>query len=261
MLEGAEVLIDQPMAAKGQRMLQALADTMPPGSVVSDRYQGTHCILVLYGVGSPERRRIWRAHRERGGEVVMWDMGYFDRGEGAMRLAITSLHPTAEQMNRSPALGRRDFVLREDADPAGPVLLVGMGEKSLPLYGLRPLQWERTAVARIRSERPGCDIVYRPKGRPLRSLPGVRRDTGAPIEEALAGASLVVCRHSNVAVDACLAGVPVECEDGAARALYDATPNPTPEQRAAFLARLSWWNWKPEEAEQAWAFIAGNTTC
>ena len=35
------------------------------------------------------------------------------------------------------------------------------------------------------------------------------------IADVLNGCSVVVCRHSNVAVDACIAGVPVECEGGA----------------------------------------------
>lgn len=78
---------------------------------------------------------------------------------------------------------------------------------------------------------------------------------GMPIDEALRGASLVVCRHSNVAVDACVAGIPVECDDGAAAALYRGNPNPTREQRAEFLRRLTFWEWRPDEAAQAWDWI------
>ena len=67
------------------------------------------------------------------------------------------------------------------------------------------------------------------------------------------GARLVVCRHSNVAVDAVIAGVPVECEDGAAYWLRDKPY--TPEVRRDFLDRLAWWQWKPEECMKAWEFI------
>lgn len=258
MLEGAEVLIDLPMVRKGQRMLQALADTLPPDSVVSKRYAGQHRVLVLYGIGDRERQRIAHFHRSKGGRIVMWDLGYFGRDDGAMRLSIDSLHPTAEQLARSPAAGRRTFNLREDANPAGPVLLVGLGDKSLNLYGLRPMQWERTALQAIRTAFPERRVVYRPKGKAQRHLAGVTVETGNSIEEALVGCSLVVCRHSNVAVDACVAGVPVRCDDGAAMALYGRGSQPAPAERLDFLHRLTWWNWSPDEASQAWRFIEGN---
>ena len=80
-------------------------------------------------------------------------------------------------------------------------------------------------------------------------------DSESRIADLLKGASLVVCRHSNVAVDACIAGVPVICDDGAAFSLYRSNTSPTPEQRMDFLQRLSWWEWDRTEAGAAWEFI------
>jgi hypothetical protein len=117
-------------------------------------------------------------------------------------------------------------------------------------------EWERKTLAALRAAYPGRRVVYRPK-RPeqLDNLPVAT----APIEEVLKGASLVVCRHSNVAVDACIAGVPVVCEDGAAAALYGSDlrrpANPGGEERRQFLERLAWWQWKPSEAKLAWQFL------
>jgi hypothetical protein len=80
-------------------------------------------------------------------------------------------------------------------------------------------------------------------------------DASSTIEQLLCGASLIVCRHSNVAIDGAIAGVPFECEDGAAAWLK---PQPyTRENRLRFLCRLSWWQWRPDEAGEAWAFIRG----
>lgn len=254
MQDGAEILIDAPMATRGRRMLQALADTAPAGGMISRSYIGTRRLLVMYGAGLPARQQAARAHLRRGGRVVMWDLGYWDRDD-AMRMSVDGLHPTPAQIAAAPAEGRRRFVLREDADPAGPVLLIGIGPKSAALLGLRFLEWESLALARLNAAMPGRRVMWRPKGRQAVPLDGAQLRHGMNIEAALRGCSMVVCRHSNVAVDACMAGVPVWCEGGAALALYGGNPAPTIEQRADFLARLSWFNWQPAEAAQAWAWI------
>ena len=254
MRDGAEILIDAPMAQRGKRMLQALADTAPADSLISSSYTGTRRLLVMYGAGLAQRQQAARAHLRRGGRVVMWDLGYWDRDD-AMRMSVDGLHPTPAQIAAAPAAGRRQVALREDADPAGPVLLIGIGPKSAALLGLQFLEWESMVLARLKATMPGRRVLWRPKGRHAVQLQGAKLRHEMNIEEALRGCSLVVCRHSNVAVDACVAGVPVSCEGGAALALYGGNPAPTKEQRAEFLARLSWFNWRPAEAAQAWAWI------
>src|SRR5690606_31042250 len=98
---------------------------------------------------------------------------------------------------------------------------------------------------------PGRKVIFRPKRRDDMKLP-CKTDGETPIAELLRGSSLVVCRHSNVAVDAAIAGVPFECEDGAA-AWLQARPY-TAENRLDFLRRLAHWQYRPDEADRAWAF-------
>ena len=257
--DGAEILIDEPMAARGRRILRALAD-VAPRVCVRDRYAGDHKLLVMYGAGLPSRQAAMKSHIAAGGRVAVWDLGYWDREE-AMRLALDNLHPTAAALAATGGRARRSFALREDADPRGPILLIGIGAKTAALNGADHLAWERGALARIRKRFPNTRVLWRPKGRTAFGLEGTTLCHGQSIEQAITGCSLVVCKHSNVAVDACVAGVPVWCEGGAAHALYGDNPSsPSREQREDFLRRLSWWNWRPSEAEQAWRWIREATS-
>ena len=99
---------------------------------------------------------------------------------------------------------------------------------------------------------PGRRIVFKPKGSDPLRLPCERADPETPIEELLRGSALVVCRHSNCAVDAVIAGVEFEAEDGAATWLRGREF--TPANRLEFLQRLAWWQYKPHEAAPAWSF-------
>ena len=254
MAPSAEILIDATVAMRGQRLLKAMVAAAPGGSEARETYTGQHRILMVWGGGRPDRVELLKKHRANGGITVAWDLAYWDR-DGSARLGINSLHPTAEQLAMAPEGSRREFVLREDANPAGPVLLIGLGPKSAKMLGVAPMWWERKRLKEINERFPGRLVWWRPKGARFTSLADTIPHHGQPIEDALRGASLVVCRHSNVGVDACVAGVPVQCDDGAALALYRGNPNPTREQRAEFLRRLTWWEWRPSEAIDAWAWI------
>lgn len=258
--DGAELLIDSPMSSRGERFMRRMADAAPGGSIVTDRYRGKNYLLMMYGPGSPKKLPLVQRHIKAGGRVAMWDLGYWDR-ERSMRLSINTLHPTPYQLEQAPEGGhRRTFELREDADPNGPILLIGIGPKSCYAYGLRPFQWESEKLADLRRRFPGRKVLWRPKGHTAAPLGGLEIRHGGAIEDVLRGCSLVVCRHSNVAVDACVAGIPVECDDGAALALYGKSPDPTRDERAEFLRRLSWWEWHVKESLAAWQWIE-RVTC
>lgn len=242
------------MANRGKRMMAAMLETAPAGSVASRKYSGKRRLLMMYGAGLDSRKAALTAHLNAGGHVAMWDLAYFERDE-AMRLSIDSLHPTKTQLDMAPDTARYAHDLRMHANPDGPILLVGIGPKSCLLYGLKPLEWENMKLAELRTRFPKREILWRPKGRAATPFSGLRMRHGMPIQEALVGCSLVVCRHSNCAVDAVIAGIPVECEDGAALALYRDNPAPNAVQRSDFLRKLGWWNWKPSEAGQAWEWI------
>lgn len=250
----AEILIAQPLSRRGEKMLRALARCAPAGSVVTGRYAGQRDLLVIYGPGAPVRLQQARQHRAAGGHVVMWDLGYWDR-DNCMRLAVDTMHPTAAQLEAAPHIHRATLTLREDADPAGPIMLVGLGDKSCVAYGYRRMEWEHRQLDALRMRFPGRAIVWRPKGAQAAAVAGTTLRHGMPIADALVGCSLVVCRHSSVAVDACIAGVPVECEDGAAHALYHGNPSPDRQQRARFLRQVGWFNWGFGEGPQCWQWI------
>ena len=251
---GAEILIDLPMSSRGERYLRTVAAKAPPGSKITHTYTGAHRHLVVYGPGTAYRSAAMETHKLKGGVVFGFDMGYWDR-EDSMRLFIGPNHPTVEQIQASPTSPRRTFDLREDADPNGPVLLVGLGRKSVKYLGYDDFEWETQALEMIRQQYPGRKVLWRPKGTTPVDFKGLPVSHGIPITQALQGCSLVVCRHSNVAVDACVAGVPVHCEGGAARWLYHSGINPDRDLRAQFLARLSWWEWHRKDMESLWQWI------
>lgn len=255
-----EVLTSRDLSARGQKMLAAMITAAPAAGVrviVTDSWQRMAPVLMSYGLGHPVRRDWTRAHVRAGGRLIGWDLGYWKREEPLafnMRLTIDDDHPhrwiAPMPAARFDASG---IQLREDGDPDGPVVLCGLGRKQRALRGFRGQEWELRTLAAIRAAHPGRAVLYRPK-RAEAALPRCRTAVG-PIEDVVRGASLVVCGHSNVAIDACIAGVPVECEDGAALALYRNNPAPTREQRLEFLRSVAWWQWNPKEAVAAWQFI------
>lgn len=261
-----EVLLAPDMALRGLKILQAMIDAAPAAGVrcfVTKTHEKRAKVLMAYGLGHPLRRNSTRSHVARGGRLLGWDLGYWGRdvsGRAAMRLTLDQDHPQ-QHITDMPA-GRWEaagIALRSDGDPSGPIVLCGMGQKAREvLTGTRGNTWELQTLAAIRAAHPGRRVLYRPKREQEGSLPGCLQARGS-IEDAVRGASLVVCRHSNVAVDACIAGVPVVCWDGASAALYGSdlrNPRaPGVDERRRFLQNLAWWQWNPTEALQAWSFI------
>lgn len=243
----ARFLIQAHFKHRPRRFMAALQESAARAGV---RVQsGAHYVpfdglMVVYGAGRPETAEAVQKHRERGQRSVCWDMGYWGQ---SFRMALDGHHPDALPV--APGVRPIGGPLREDCDPAGPIILIGLGPKSRHMAET----WEETALARIRAVYPDRRVIFRFKpGRVHVELPGVETDGESAIESVLRGASLVVLRHSNVGVDACYAGVPVVAELGAPALLYGndlAHPvRPTPEQRLAFLHRLAWLNWRDEEA-------------
>lgn len=247
-VDRCEYLSAKPRSSKADAILAAMQRVVPGPQTIT--YKGMEHWLMGWGSGFPAHTHALRLHVERGRPAAFWDMGYGYTAERHYRVSLNGPHPTPEQMQRAPTTGRAlDAALRDDADPDGPILLVGMGVKSRRSSA----GWERKALVRLREQYPGRRIVYRPKPGSPSALPDIEQETAPDIAEALRGKSLVVCRHSNVGVDAAVAGVPVQTEEGAAKWL-EGKPF-TPEARADFLARVAWWQWQPSEAEMAWDFL------
>lgn len=255
----AEFLIPPGLSRTGGPLLEALFHAaLADGTkaVRTKQYAGQSDLLVLYGVGAPDRAAARAAHVKSGRHVVIWDLGYFGRRklDGYLRTSIDHDHPQ-RYLDRTPAISTRwdthGIALRDDGNPEGHIILVGLGRKSRSYLGLP--EWEVEQYQQLQLRFPGRRIVYRPKpGHPSPEI-DCERDEQSSIENLLRGAALVVCRHSNVAVDAAIAGVPFECIDGAAMWLREKPF--TIQNRIDFLRRLAWWQWRADEAKDAWAFI------
>lgn len=259
-----EVLIDPKMANRGKLMLEAMMEASPVPLKVRTEYRGDCDWLMVYGTGHPKRRPWQQAHMKAGGHLIGWDLGYWKRREGddfRMRLTIDADHPQQRMRSIEPPdrWDRDGIELRNDYQERGHVVIVGMSAKAEKIHKMSRLRWETNQMRAVKAHHPKLKIWFRPKRDTDPVLPAVRTAREPDIADVLRGASFVVCRHSNVAIDACIAGVPVVCEDGAAAFLYGndikAPFNPTPEQRLQFLRSLAWWQYSPTEAEQAWLYI------
>lgn len=219
--------------------------------------------VVLYGLGGSDR--IGFAQRDR---LIAFDAGYWNRKglDRSYRVSVGGFHcPQLVMAGPRPGPERWNAArlpIRRGGNPAGPILLVGNGPKS---NAVGAAGWTARKSVELRSAFPGRRVLYRPKPkRPLEA--GVLHHglvLGA-IEDVLQGVSLVVCRHSNVAVDACRMGVPVVCDDGAAaaicpRMLQDWERQPDEALRAEFLHRLAWWQWTAGECRSGkfWEWMTG----
>jgi hypothetical protein len=227
--------------------------------VESTRYVGGQDYLILYGVGAPLHALARDRQIRNGGKAVLWDLGYtrLDEEVRYLRFSVNHDHPQ-KLLDQVEVDGGRwnqlGVELKEGCDPEGPIILVGLGMKSRTyLCGY----WEQTTFSALKSRFPKRRIIYRPKRFDDPMILPCERNSDKPIAELLQGASLVVCRHSNVAVDAVIAGVPFEAEDGAAMWLKGKPF--TRENRLEFLHRLAWFQWRTEEVSMAWDFAKGLT--
>lgn len=263
MAPSIEFLVPDDLSHTGSTMLEALLEVAQKEGVSCQRtktYVGGCDWLMLYGVGHVERAPVRDLHFNRGGRVFCWDVGYFGRKKlvGYLRVSIDTDHPQ-HWLDKTPEEPTRwdtyNIQLREDYNAKGPIILVGLGPKSRVYLGPNWEHWELGKLRQLRERFPNRKIIFRPKPRrPYPHLPGVHVDAVSPIEDVLRGTSLVVCRHSNVAVDAAIAGVPFETYDGAG--VWLNRREFTVENRLSFLRRLSWWQWSVKEAPQAWAFLS-----
>lgn len=215
----------------------------------------TVSVLILYGLGGRDRLPSAEQHRAHG-HVVSWDAGYWERKtpDRRYRVSINGFHcPERIMLGDRPdpsRLQKSGIVLTEQSHPKGNIVLVGNGPKS---GAVGAAGWATEKSQEIRRLFPNSTIIYRPKRGYIE--PHVTRDAVAnteSIERVLDKASLVVCRHSNVAVDACRMGIPVVCEDGAAAAIYprsliEKDNQPSAETRREFIERLAWWQWSESE--------------
>lgn len=183
-----------------------------------------HDVALFYGFADG-LAQIFREYQAAGRKVIYIDLGYWGRKnkskfDGYHKLIRDARHPTGYFQNKphGPERFRSFGVGIEPWRPDGRnVVVVGMSGKGAVAEGFAPQQWERQTIDRLRdlTKRP---IVYRPKPTWIgaRPIPGSIWMKDGEISDVLREAYCVVTHHSNVAVDAVLAGVPCICPHGVA---------------------------------------------
>lgn len=221
-------------------------------------------VAVFYGLEDRLRRAL-KEYPASGRHAVYVDLGYWGRIEGGKlagyhKIVVDGRHPTAYFQRkrhddaRIAHFGLRIAPWRRPKPDSAPILLAGMGSKAAQAENMAPEAWERAAIERIRAvtARP---ILYRPKpswkaARPIEGCDFSHRSV--PIEMILGSCHAVVTHHSNVGVDAIVAGIPTFTEEGVARPLRagelaDIERPAFPEGREQWLSDISYCQWTVAE--------------
>lgn len=239
-------------------MFSAMVRTAPRTVKVSvvAKPSGYADFAVLWGLTAPHSLQDAARQTEAGGRIICLDLGYFsrDKPDPMIRVSIDHGHPW-RLFDSTPSddtrLRELPVSIWDGYQRDGHVVVVGLGDKSRS-KDLR--YWERDVTEKLREEFPDRELVYRPKFKSsVRNIDGLITRADLDVRDVLKGASLVVCVHSNVAIDAVCAGVPFRCSDGAAYWLSD--KEYSLENRVLFLRKLSYWQWRPSEAASMWKFL------
>jgi hypothetical protein len=193
-------------------------------------------------------RPVMREAHQRWPEIVLHcDLGFWLRDQ-YMKLALGDRwSPLANREFDEARLKRFGVKIEPTRTPGRRVLVCGMSAKAAGTWNLELEQWERQAVKRLR--KAGAKVTYRPKPQSRRGalIADVTYDQGRPIEGILAHVDAVVSHHSNAAIDAIAAGLPIFVETGISRAMSVATIEDAVgaqahdhETRMQFLRQIAW---------------------
>lgn len=220
-------------------------------------------VAVFYGLAEGLSRVMtdYSSHAK----AVYMDLGYWHRRikgkyDGYHKISVNSRHPTAyfQKLKHSPSrfkqLGLNIAPWRRN--DGGHILVAGMSAKAALAEGFEPEVWERNMVREL-SLRTERKIIYRPKpnwssARPIR---GSELQRKVELDQALVNCHSVVTHHSNVAVDALLAGIPTFCWHGIASVMslnmVDHIEKPYyPEGREQFAYDAAYCQWSIDEMAQ-----------
>ena len=190
----------------------------------STYYRGVDSdIAVFYGLAEG-LHRVFQEYSKYA-KAVYVDLGYWHRRintkyDGYHKVVVNGRHPTPYFQQVSHPKDRFQE-MHIDIKPwrkgGSHVLIAGMSGKAAAAEGLIPEYWERNAVAQIKklTERT---VVYRPKPNysNCHHIQGAVMQRNVELQNALINCHAVATHHSNVAVDAILAGVPAFCVEGVA---------------------------------------------
>ena len=187
-------------------------------------------VAVFYGLEG-NTPAIFEKYRTEAHAIYV-DLGYWGRREGGRwtgfhKVVVDSRHPNAYYRRHPHPTDRLEMfhvepepwhgkLLREKVAPKPHILLAGMSDKGARAEGYEPEEWERKTRDAL-LQHTDREIRYRPKpswkdARPIGGMTYSGRDRTAALEFENCWA--VVTRHSNIAMEAVLAGVPAFCTHG-----------------------------------------------
>lgn len=233
--------------AKGIRACGDEAVTAPMNSFVPGAK-----VCFAYGWKCNKAYRIYPT-------FIYADLGYFDR-ETSYRLSVNGWSPESYVRAGLPSdrLAGMGQVVLPWNDKGREIVIAGSSRKAAAEHGFKYMEWETQAARSFHG--CGYPVVYRPKPKDKDAVPiiGLGFDT-RPLDESFRSARALVTHHSNSAIDALMAGVPVHCAAGAAAAfsvplaeIVQATRLPG---RAEFLADVAWLEWSVAEMESGAAWM------
>lgn len=261
---------------KGQRRSMILAEAAYNGCkrigedvkiMEGNKYRGVDSdYAVFYGLsgGLP---KVWNDYKVHA-KAVYIDLGYYGRREGGRwdgyhKLSVNDRHPTEyfNKVQHGPErflkLGLEIMPWRE---PGEEILVAGMSYKAAACEGIKGQEWERWAIAEIMKE-SNRKIRFRPKPNCPRSRPikGTLWDNRRSVVMSFENVHALVTRHSNVACDALLHGIPVFSEYGIASTMghreVSMIETPIyPDNREQFFYDLAYCQWTRAEIERGLPF-------
>lgn len=186
------------------------------------------------------------------------DLGYWQRAD-YWKIIANGFSPASYVRANLPSSRFDKLGIKIHPERKGrKIIIAGSSVKSAQVHGLRHMDWE-TEQAR-KYIHLGFEVVYRPKPKDVykRPIPGCGYDVG-PLD--FSDCLALVTHHSNVALDALIAGVPVWCELGAASVMNfnpEEIQSPRiPKGREQFLHDCAYLQWTLEEMRsgECWAHL------
>ena len=259
----------------GERMAAGIRRAGDKVTIRTDgEYRGPReAVAVFYGF-EKNTPTIMEEMKAAGRKAVYLDLGYWGRREGGRfagyhKIAINDRHPTNYFQNTAHSddrVARFNLQVRPWQSGGGHILVAGMSDRAAASLGMQPEEWERWAIAEARKH-TDRQIIYRPKPswRTAKPILGVGfSHQKEPLENALAGCHAVVTHHSNVAVDAMVAGIPAFCWAGVAQPMTSQDLSQIeapayPDDREQWLADVAYCQWNGAEMENGkpWRHLKG----
>jgi hypothetical protein len=216
-------------------------------------------VAVFYGLAEGLDKVF--ADYKKEGKAIYIDLGYWGRRlsgrfDGYHKISINNRHATDYFQQRDYSSNRFDefnIPIKPWRRYGNSIVIAGMSAKACWAEGLAPEQWERATVAElIKTTRR--KIVYRPKPSwpGAKPIPGTIMQKSIDIAPCLQRCHAVVTHHSNLAIDAILAGVPAFCVEGLASAMslsdLSQIENPImPDNRHQWASNIAWTQFTPTE--------------